>query len=101
MDEQRDQKGKFAKGWKGGPGRPKKAKDQRYYEILQKKLTFKKWEQILDTAIEQAIEGDKEARKFLAGYAMGEPDRYLELGGPDGQGITFDVHYVNPPPEQE
>ena len=80
----RDANGRFAKGNRGGPGRPKKARDERYYEILQQACTFDSWKKIIDKAVEQALDGDKDARKFLAGYLMGEPDRYLEIAGGGG-----------------
>ena len=76
---QRLEDGKFAKGNKGGPGRPKKEREQRFYEIAISTVTFKDWGLIIKKAVEQAKRGDSTARKFLADYLMGTPQQKLDI----------------------
>ena len=97
----RDENGRFvkgnqvAKGTKAGPGRPKKAREQRYYEIMCQRVTFADWRKIIDVAIARAKSGDREARKWLADYLMGPPVKRTELTGADGGPIeTKDVSDV-------
>jgi len=79
---ERDANGRFVKGeYKGGPGRPKKKREERYLEITLNTVTFEKWKKIIEKAAEQAARGDKDARKFLAEYLLGKPDNNLNLNG--------------------
>jgi len=81
---ERDANGRFVKGNGGGPGRPPKQREQRYYEIALNACTFKDWRIIWKKAIEQAKDGDKDARKFVADYLIGKPPQKLEHTGADG-----------------
>ena len=79
---ERDANGRFVKGeYKGGPGRPKKKREERYLEITLNTVTFEKWKKIIEKAAEQAARGDKDARRFLAEYLLGKPDNNLNLNG--------------------
>ena len=78
MSIEREANGDFAVGNKGGPGRPKKERELRYYEIMQSKCTFKEWGTIVQKAVDQAKRGDTSARKFLADYLLGPPVQRLE-----------------------
>ncbi len=91
MAAKRDANGRFVKGTGGGPGRPKKSREQRYYEIMRQRVTFKDWRHIIDVAVARAKAGDKEARKFLAEYLMGKPEQVLNVKG----GLDISVVYVN------
>jgi len=72
----RDEKGKFVKGSSGNPnGRPKRAREEKYYEILINSVTFQDWAQIVRKAADQARRGDGMARKWLADYLVGQPEQ--------------------------
>ena len=86
----RDGGGKFVKGKSGNPsGRPKKEREERYYEILITTVTFERWKKIVSKASEQAERGDQAARKWLADYLIGPPVQKQELTGKDGEPITW------------
>lgn len=80
----RDEQGRFVKGHtlslgnKGGPGRPPKAREERYAEIMMSACTFVKWRAICDKAVEQAIEGDTAARKWIAERLIGPVKQKVE-----------------------
>jgi hypothetical protein len=68
----RDENGRWLKGHSGNPnGRPKKEREERYYEILMTACTFKDWRAIIKVAVEQAKDGDAQARKWLSDYLIG------------------------------
>lgn len=79
---QRDEHGRFVKGQSGNPnGRPKKARETRYYEILVSTVTFEQWKRIVDKARQQAERGDATARKWLADYIVGSPEQNIHISG--------------------
>jgi hypothetical protein len=82
---EKDDKGKFAKGNRGGPGRPKKEREGKYYEILVTAVTPTHWKTIIDKAVAQAERGDAVARKWLADYLIGQPVQKLALTDPSGE----------------
>ncbi|NIV32806.1 MAG: hypothetical protein GWN58_26180 [Anaerolineae bacterium] len=77
---ERDANGRFVKGKSGNPkGRPKKKREERYYEILVSTVTFDDWKAIVKKAASQAMRGDATARKWLADYIVGTPEHNLSL----------------------
>ena len=94
----RDEKGRFIKGNSGG-GRPKGS--NMYYEILRAALTEDDWTAIILKAIEQGRSGNKDARKFLAEYSMGEPERYLNVVGNMDINLSWDEYEEEAGPEDE
>jgi len=84
MARKRDGNGRFVKGDSGGPGRPPRAKEEQYYEIMRSACSFAEWRKIIKKAVEQAKRGNHPARKFLADYLLGPPLQRHELSGPDG-----------------
>ena len=87
MVEVRDQGGRFVNGHPGNPnakGRPKKAREERYYEIAMSTVTYDDWKAIVKKAAQQAKKGDNMARKWLGDYLVGPPAQRHELSGPDG-----------------
>lgn len=62
-----------------GAGRPKKDREVRYLEIAKSSIPFHRWKNVIVKALEQAEQGDKDARKFLADYLMGKPTDKLEI----------------------
>jgi hypothetical protein len=64
---------RFAPGWCGGPGRPPRATQDRYLAVLTEAVPPETWRQIVETAVEQAVAGDSEAREWLGSYLIGKP----------------------------
>ncbi len=89
---ERDEKGRFTKGNGGGPGRPKKNREDRYYEIAMNACPFADWRAIWKKAVKQAKTGDSTARKFVADYLIGPPIQQLRGSGDKGQ---FLVSFVD------
>lgn len=88
----RDEDGKFKKGMSGNPaGRPRKEREERFYEVATTTVTFQDWKEIIQKAVSQAKRGDTAARKFLADYLMGVPVQRTELTGAEGGKIRIDV----------
>lgn len=82
---ERETNGQFKKGHSGNPnGRPKKQREDRYYEILMNVCTFADWKAIGKKAVEQAKGGDKDARKWLTDYLIGPAPKRLEHTGEGG-----------------
>lgn len=87
----RDTNGRFVKGSVPNPkGRPPKAREERYHEILLTTVTFVDWEKIIAKARDQALKGDSVARKFLADYFIGPPVQRQEHTGADGGKIQIE-----------
>lgn len=82
MAQKRDpETGKFLPGGSGGPGRPPKEREIRYYQILMTTVSFEDWKEIVEKARDQAKRGDFSARKWLSEYLVGKPDENLNLNG--------------------
>lgn len=88
---EKDQSGKFAKGNRGGPGRPKKEREEKYYDILASTCTPADWIEICEKAVTQAKKGDPVARKWIADYLIGPPVQKNEHSGPDGGPLKIRV----------
>lgn len=88
---ERDENGKFVKGNPGGPGRPKKEREMKFYDLTLSTVTFDDWKEIIKKAVIQAKRGDGVARKWLADYIMGPPVQRLESTGADGGAIVVSV----------
>ena len=67
---QRDAKGRFAKGWAGGPGRLPVAQEKKYLTTLQDAVEMDEWIEICETAVLQAMDGDWRARDWLSKYLL-------------------------------
>lgn len=97
--QERDEKGRFAKGNGGGPGRPRREREVEYYRIMETEVTPSDWRAIVSKATDQAKRGDAVARKWLSDYLMGQPVQKHEHGGEDGSPIEIIVTYVKNPPD--
>ena len=75
----RDDKGQFVKGHSGGPGRPPKQREEKYYDLLMTSVPFERWVKIVRKAAEQAERGDQAARTWLSNYLVGKPDENMNL----------------------
>ena len=71
-DPHRDPDGRFQKGGKGGPGRPRRAIESDYLAKLSEAVPLSVWQEIVAKAVEDAREGDHAARAWLAGYLCGK-----------------------------
>lgn len=87
----RDENGRFVKGNGGGPGRPKKVREEQYHAILVSVVTPEDWKAICCKAVQDAKRGDTAARKFLADYLIGPPVEKKEVTGEEGGAIVFRV----------
>jgi hypothetical protein len=63
--------GRWQKGYRGGPGRSKKTHEERF-ATLNTVMTPDRWAEIVETAVKQAIKGDKDARNWLSKYTLGD-----------------------------
>jgi hypothetical protein len=83
--------GHFAPGWKGGPGRPSKAKEKARLAILAAVVTEDKWREICQVAVSDAISDEDgrtrdRARRFIAEYLIGKPRQTIALTKDDDAG---------------
>lgn len=81
---QREKDGRFAVGNTVGtgnansPGRPPRAKEERYLKTLRAVVTIKRWRAIAERAVSDAEDGDKDARTWLSNYLLGKPLQRIE-----------------------
>ena len=69
--------GGFKKGQSGNPnGRPKAGKS--FAERIRETLSDEDWEAIINKAKDQARDGDKSARDFLADRTEGKPNQKID-----------------------
>jgi hypothetical protein len=77
----RDERGLFARGNCGGPGRPR-GKGSRpiedYRRITTEACTPQKWKRIVERAVSQAESGNHRAREFLARILLGSDPLALQ-----------------------
>jgi hypothetical protein len=89
----RDENGRFVKGETGNPkGRPPRAREERYYEIMMTTCSYADWQKIVEKAVIDAKRGDKEARKWLSDYLVGTAEQRLDITS-DGGPVTLRVIY--------
>jgi hypothetical protein len=62
----------FKPGWKGGPGRPKRATEKKYLETMSGAVSLKDWKEITKRAVEDAKVGDGAARAWLSRHLVGD-----------------------------
>ena len=74
----RDASGRFVKGNPGGPGRPKREYEQKFFDATMAAINIDDWQAIVTRAIHDAKRGDTSARKWLADYVLGLPVQKLE-----------------------
>jgi len=72
----RDERGRFAPGTCGGPGRMPLAREREYLNVLMHECTLDKWREVCITAINDAIgtngrKGDRFARDWLSDRILG------------------------------
>lgn len=90
-NEERSEKGQFKTGWKGGPGRPNKAREKARLAILSAVVTEDKWRAICEKAVDDALHDEDgrtrdKARRFVAEYLIGKPRQTIALTKDDDSG---------------
>lgn len=70
VDNSRDARGRFQKGNSISPGRKSRAFEESRLNLLSEAVTDEKWQAIIDKAIAQASEGDRNAREWIAQYLL-------------------------------
>ena len=84
--------GKFVKGHApNSPGRPPKAREEKYHEIMISAVSFENWEKIIRKAVDQALEGDRYARQWLSDNLIGKPIERHEISGSEGDSFTVKI----------
>jgi hypothetical protein len=91
MGAYRHDNGRFAKGNRGGPGRPRRVVEANYLAALFDAVPLDTWERICDQAVAQALRGDHRAREWLSNYLIGRPLQAVELNRPDGEPVTLSM----------
>lgn len=85
----RDTNGRFVKGHPGGPGRPRRPVEQEYLATLSNAVTLSVWEQIVQRAVADALQGDARSREWLARYVLGDQTPSLvQLAADEQLGLT-------------
>lgn len=93
MTPDRDDNGRFKKGYSGNPnGRPKRDVEQEYLDAVIGACPLSRWKVIVKKAVEQAERGNPVARKWLSDYLV-PPIQRLEHSGEGGGPLL--IEYVN------
>jgi hypothetical protein len=72
-DAQRDEKGRFRKGNRGGPGNPFARRTARLRQVLLDAVSDEELRQVTETLKQKAVAGDVAAIKLLLSYTVGKP----------------------------
>jgi hypothetical protein len=89
MSTDRNANGRFATGWRGGPGRPRRAIEAEYLVALSETVPLDAWRAVCQIALDQARNGDAKAREWLSSYLIGKPLQAVPLPAPARPGIDL------------
>jgi hypothetical protein len=89
MSTDRNANGRFAAGWHGGPGRPRRTVEARYLTTLRESVPLETWGRICEAAVAQAVGGDAKAREWLSSYLIGKPLQAVEVEEPQGPRLSL------------
>lgn len=78
---ERNGKGQFGHGNRGGPGRPKRQTEREYLHALRDVVSLDAWQRIVARAVFDAEAGDGKAREWLARYLIGDVANVATLEG--------------------
>lgn len=76
-DGNRGKGGRFKKGCKGGPGRPKKSAEDKYLDEFRKGVSLAAFRRVTKKVVEMAETGDLKAARLLFEYGIGKPQEYV------------------------
>ncbi len=82
--------GKFVKGNKASPGRPKRATEQEYLDVLYEVAAIEKWRLILEAQMKRAQRGDILAFNAIANRILPILER-REHAGEGGGAIKIQI----------
>ena len=82
--------GRFKAGWRGGPGRPSRVKEEARLAIASEIVTDTEWRKVVQKALDDATMGEDGAtrdrgRRFLADYLLGRPINRVALANDEPQ----------------
>lgn len=80
---ERDTKGRFVKGNTGGPGRPSRKAEAEYLNLTASKVPLDQWQHVVAKALDDALAGDKHARRWLSDHLIGRPSTPSLVAGID------------------
>jgi hypothetical protein len=76
----RDKQGRFVAGHGSiSPGRPSRAKETRYLQIMHDVVDDETWAKICARAAQDAIDGSHPARRWLGDYMVGPPIKQSQV----------------------
>ena len=76
----RDQRGRFADGNGGGPGRPPRPIERQYIAVISDVVGLDAWRRVVERALRDAENGDATARAWLSKYVTGDPPQATLFG---------------------
>jgi hypothetical protein len=92
MGAYRHDNGRFALGNRGGPGRPRRDIEANYLAVLGEAVPIETWGAIVTKAVDQALDGDAQARTWLSNYLIGKPlFQAVEDSAPSGPRVTLNM----------
>ena len=96
MCTERDEKGRFQKGYGGGPGRPPRAVEIDYLVALADCVSEDDWGRIAKRAVADAIKGDAKARDWLSRYLLGTRTALdPPVVAPGEQKLVIEIEHVD------
>jgi hypothetical protein len=92
LDAQRDTKGQFKPGNKGGPGNPFAGKVAHFRTAVLECVTDEDLHGIVKSLVQMAKDGHWQAAKLILSYAIGKPGSL-----PEPSSDAFELPFANPP----
>jgi hypothetical protein len=90
MSKQRDAKGRFLPGNKGGPGRRPLRETKPYEMAFKEAVSPESFKEATEQILKKALEGDTHAYKLVIQYALGKPIQRTEIDMRSRQ-ISIDI----------
>ena len=85
----RDDRGRFAVGYRGGPGRPRREAEPVYVDAIFTAVPVEAWTEIVARAVNDAKAGKDSARAWLSKLLGIDAPRKVTHTDADGQPISF------------
>jgi hypothetical protein len=80
---ERDERGRFVRGNRASPGRPSRRTETAYLNATAQQVSMSQWHEVVGRALEDARDGDPQARRWLADYLIGRPSTPPLVAGVD------------------